>query len=160
MPEIRIKNENLTEISNIRHLEEIRMQKDQLGAPCVVLVYMKELFTDAREPEVREFFRNAPFLTVLVPDSPDDVYVALANLFDLVMTSDEAETYFEKAFAGKSAVQCREITECFVKARTGSPEDVLTQESKAFYRLMNLKNQEQEDAPEQNVPENQENAFL
>ena len=160
MPEIRIRNENLTEIRNIRHLAEISMQKDRLGTPCAVLVYMNELFTDAREPEVCGFFRNAPFLTVLVPDSPDDVYVSLAKQFDLVMTAEEAETYFEKAFAGKTSFQCREITECFVKARNGSPEDVLMQESRAFYRLMKLKNQNPDDAPDQNVPENQEDAFL
>ena len=159
MPEIKIKNENLTEIKNLNQLAEILTVKEQFGTPCVLLVYMGKSFTDNRNSEVREFFRNAPFLMVLVPDSLDDVYVSLAKLFDLVMTSDEAETYFEKAFAGKSAVQCREITACFLKARNGSLEDVLVQESKAFYRLMHLKNQNPEDAPEQNVPENQENAF-
>jgi|GEM_PF-266501 len=159
MSNIRIRNENLTEVRNISRLAELAMQKDGLGTPCAVLVFMNETFTDDRVPEVREFFRNAPFLTVLIPDAPDDVHVSLAKLFDFMMTAEEADTYFNQAFAGKTAVQCREITDCFLKSRNGSPEDVLAQESKAFYRLMHLKNQEQEDAPEQNVPENQEDAF-
>lgn len=128
------KNENTTEIRDISDLTSLAGA--DIGSPALLIVYMTEN-TSAGE-SAKEFFRNAPFITVAAGDiSNADVL----SLFDLSVSEDDAAELPGKLYKDKSRSQIDEINAIFIAARKGaSQEELLTMESKAFYRLMADKN--------------------
>ena len=100
-----------TEVSGISSLNELTGA--ELGTPCLLIVMGSNISADTDNADLDGFFRNAPFLTALADDAPSE---ELSKRFDMV------------------------IPTCFIKARTGTAEEVLDCESRAFYRLMAVKN--------------------
>ena len=127
--------EYVTEVSGISSLSEL-IGAD-LGSPCMLIVKGGSISTDAGNSELDGFFRNAAYLTALADNEPSE---ELAKRFDMVISADEADEWTERLFKDKTKWAADQITACFVKARTGTAEEVLDCESRAFYRLMAVKN--------------------
>ena len=128
------KTDTVTEISEISGLS--CLEGADIGSPALLIVHISgNVGTDE---SIRNFFLNAPFITAAA-GSPSDG--SLSGLFDLVITEEEAAELPEKLYKDKSLRQINEINDIFIAARKGaSQEELLTMESKAFYRLMAEKN--------------------
>lgn len=129
------KEEFVTKISNADSIKEINASRDELGSPCMLIVYgIADLNTEEGFPA------DTPFITAFAADDTKNVSSSVRNCFDLVISTENADEYVQKLFKDKSRSQINEINACFIAARSGSQEDVLSCESKAFYRLMAEKN--------------------
>lgn len=129
------KEEFVTKISNADSIKEINASREELGSPCMLIVYgIADLNTEEGFPA------DTPFITAFAADDTENVSSSVRNCFDLVISTENADEYVQKLFKDKSRSQINEINACFIAARNGSQEDVLSCESKAFYRLMAEKN--------------------
>lgn len=132
----------VTKVCRINSLYELLNNTEQFGEPCLLMIFTDCNTVlgadDAEKAAVKEFLENAPFMSAVVSD--DDVNSELASAADLVLKASEADEYTEKLFKDKTKKQVAEITACFTAARKASAEEVLTVESRAFYRLMADKN--------------------
>lgn len=126
--------EYTTEISGISSLSELIGA--ELGEPCLLIIKDSKITGDISD-DIRKFFTNAPFLTALADDTPDE---ETAKLFDMVIPSEGTDDWTARLFKDKTKWAAAQITACFVKARTGTAAEVLDCESRAFYRLMAVKN--------------------
>ena len=86
------------------------------------------------------FPADTPFITAYAAAEDECVSDSIRKAFDLVISAEGTDEYVEKLFKDKTKMKINEINKCFITARNGSQEDVLTCESKAFYRLMAVKN--------------------
>ena len=138
-----IKNNGIvTEVCGISSLYQLTEIKEQLGEPCLLIIYT-DISTvlgddDAQKAAARDLLANAPFMSAVASD--DEINSEISSAADLVLKASEAEEYTEKLFKDKTKKQVSEITACFTAARKASAEEVLTIESRAFYRLMADKN--------------------
>ncbi len=134
--------EFITEIYEISSLYQILCEKNQIGEPYLLLVYLdNQTITGANDKEksaVAEFFGSLPYVTAIVSDEPlkDDI----SSLFDFTLTKDEVESFTDKLYNEKTKKQIDEINACFKIKGENSAEKILELESKAFYRLMAEKN--------------------
>lgn len=132
----------ITEVCRISSLYQLLDQREQLGEPCLIMIFVDSktvLGSNGTEKAaVRDFLENAPFMSAVVSD--DEISDELSSAADLVLKASNAQEYTEKLFKDKTKKQIAEITACFTAARKGSAEDILAVESKAFYRLMADKN--------------------
>ncbi len=128
-------SEFVTEISEITALEELLSVKT--GSPCLLIVQDDGQLTAGNPEALHEFFAAAPFLTALASENPDP---ETTGFFDMIIPPQDTQAYAAALFRDKTPMQNREITACFVTARSGTAEDVLTSESRAFYRLVAEKN--------------------
>lgn len=126
--------EYTTEISGMTSLSALLGA--ELGNPCLLIVKNSRI-SGGISDDIRDFFTKAPFLTVLADDEPSE---ELAELFDMVIPAEGIDEWTARLFKDKSKWAADQITACFVKARTGSASEVLDCESRAFYRLMAVKN--------------------
>ena len=126
--------EYTTEISGLTSLGALL--DAELGSPCLLIVKNSKISGDISD-DVRDFFTKAPFLTALADDKPSE---ELAELFDMVIPAEGIDEWTARLFKDKSKWAADQITACFVKARTGTAAEVLDCESRAFYRLMAVKN--------------------
>lgn len=125
----------VTEVREAQSLSQVCGDTAVLGQPCMLIVYGSADFAaDASFPE------DIPFITAFAADDTDSVSGDVRNAFDLIIAAETADEYTEKLFKDKTAKQIHEINKCFIAARTGSQEDILACESRAFYRLMAEKN--------------------
>ena len=136
------KNGYAVKATDISSLYELVGSAEQLSNACLVIVYPQSSTvvgnTEEEISAVREFLRNAVFITAAAFD--DDADENLAHEFDLRLKSSEIDEYVEKLFKDKTEKQIKEINACFTASRTAPAEKVLEIESKAFYRLMADKN--------------------
>ena len=129
------KEEFVTKISNADSIKEINASREELGSPCMLIVYgIADLNTEEGFPA------DTPFITAFAADDTENVNSSVRNCFDLIICAENADEYVRNLFKDKSRSQINEINACFIAARNGSQEDVLSCESKAFYRLMAEKN--------------------
>ena len=129
------KEEFVTKISNADSIKEINAAREELGSPCMLIVYgIADLNTEEGFPA------DTPFITAFAADDTENVSSSVRNCFDLVISTENADEYVRNLFKDKSRSQINEINACFIAARNGSQEVVLSCESKAFYRLMAEKN--------------------
>ena len=129
------KEEFVTKISNADSIKEINASREELGSPCMLIVYgIADLNTEEGFPA------DSPFITAFAADDTENVSSSVRNCFDLIICAENADEYVRNLFNDKSRSQINEINACFIAARNGSQEDVLSCESKAFYRLMAEKN--------------------
>ena len=126
--------EYTTEISGLDSLSGLI--NTEIGSPCLLIVKDSKISGDISD-DIRKFFTNAPFLTVLADDEPSE---ELAKLFDMVIPAEGIDEWTAILFKDKTKWAADQITACFVKARTGTAAEVLDCESRAFYRLMAVKN--------------------
>ncbi|MCQ2469499.1 MAG: hypothetical protein MJ100_06795 [Ruminococcus sp.] len=126
-----INNEFYAVISGISALSELT--GIQFGQPSLVIADGNGISSVGDISKVTEFFRNAPFMTALAADAPDN---EISRFFDMVIPAGNVDEYAQKLFKDKTPKQAAEITACFTAARNNSAEKVLECESKAFYRLM------------------------
>ncbi len=135
-------NNAVTEVLGISSLYQLINSAEQLGSPCLLLIFTQPdtaLGSDEKEKEaVKSFLANAPFMSAVVSD--DEISDELISASDIVLKASEVSEYTEKLFKDKSQKQISEITACFTAARNSSAEEVLNIESRAFYRLMAEKN--------------------
>ena len=124
-----------TEVSGISSLSELTGA--ELGTPCLLIVMGSNIPADTDNADLDGFFRNAPFLTALADDAPSE---ELSKRFDMVIPTEGTDDWTARLFKDKTKWAADQITACFVKARTGTAEEVLDCESRAFYRLMAVKN--------------------
>ena len=128
------KTDTLTEIREISDLGSLAGA--DIGSPALLIVYTDD--NVGTDDNIRDFFLNAPFITAAAGVTQGS---STASLFDLVLTVEEAQELPEKLFKDKSRRQINEINDIFIAARKGaSQEELLTMESRAFYRLMADKN--------------------
>ena len=132
----------VTEVCRISSLYQLLDQKEQLGEPCLIMIFVDSKTVlgsnDTEKAAVRDLLANAPFMSAVVSD--DEICDELSSAADFVLKASNAQEYTEKLFKDKTKKQIAEITACFTAARKGSAEDVLNVESRAFYRLMADKN--------------------
>ena len=132
----------ITEVCQISSLYQLLDQREQLGEPCLIMIFVNSKTVlgsnDTEKAAVRSLLSNAPFMSAIVSD--DEISDELSSAADLVLKASNAQEYTEKLFKDKTKKQVAEITACFTAARKGSAEDVLNVESRAFYRLMADKN--------------------
>ena len=126
--------EYTTEVSGMTSLSELL--DSELGSPCLLIVKNSKI-TGGISNDIRDFFTKASFLTALAEDEPSE---ELAELFDMVIPAEGIDEWTARLFKDKSKWAADQITACFVKARTGTAAEVLDCESRAFYRLMAVKN--------------------
>lgn len=132
----------VTEICDISSLYELLGKEEQLGEPCLLLIYTDSSTVlgrdDSEKEAVRSFLAQAQFMTAIAyrEGTPGELTAAA----DMSVKADEAEGFIEKLFKDKTAKQVKEINSCFIAARTSDAKAVLDAESRAFYRLMADKN--------------------
>ena len=126
--------EYTTEVSGISSLSELT--EAELGNPCLLIVHGSNI-TAEKNDITYNFFRNAPFLTALADDRPDE---DISEYFDMVIPTEDVDKWTERLFSDKTKWAADQITACFVKARTGTADEVLDCESRTFYRLMAVRN--------------------
>lgn len=129
------KKEYVTEVSGITSLGEL-IGAD-LGSPCMLIVHGSSISADIDNKDIVDFLTNIQCVTALADDEPSE---ELSELFDMVIPEDGIDEWTARLFKDKSKWAADQITACFVKARTGTAEEVLDCESRAFYRLMAVKN--------------------
>lgn len=135
--------EFVTQVQGLKDLSELVENADKLGQPCLLMVYPSEnaLLTSGKdEKAIQDFFADAAFMTAVVTDENANISEQAISLFDLKVSSENADEYADKLFNEKTKKQVDEITACFTAARKGSAQEVLDCESRAFYRLMAEKN--------------------
>ena len=126
-----VNNEFYAEISGISALSEL--VGIQFGQPSLVIIKGDGISSVGDINAVTEFFRNAPFMTALAADAPDE---NISRFFDMVIPAENIGDYTHKLFKDKNPKQVAAITACFTAARNYNADKVLECESKAFYRLM------------------------
>ena len=127
-----IKNDEfVTEASGIASLSELT--EADLGTPCMLIVHGSGISADISDEKIRDFFVNAPFVTALADDEPDN---SISELFDMVIPTEDISGFTAKLFKDKTRFQAEQINTCFIAARKGSQADILDCESRAFYRLL------------------------
>ena len=124
--------EFVTFVTGAESVSELLGSMESLGSPCVLIVK-----TDASFSADAAFPADIPFITAIAADE-GQLPEKAGDVFDILLTSEEAEGYAEKLFKDKTKFQADQITACFIAARQG--KDVLGCASRAFYRLMEVKN--------------------
>jgi len=136
------KTEIITSVCQISSLYQLLDAREQLGEPCLLLIHTDNGTVlgsdDSEKAAVRKFLAEAPFMSAVVSDGSADSETAGAA--DMFIKADEADEYVEKLYKDKTKKQITEINACFIAARKAPAEEVLSIESKAFYRLMADKN--------------------
>ena len=127
--------EFVTEVRGAGSVSEICGAAESLGEPCMLIVYGGEGF-DCEGG----FPADVPFITAYAASEGETVSDGIRAAFDLVISAEGVDEYTGKLFKDKSKWAVNEINKCFIAARKGSQEDILTCESRAFYRLMAAKN--------------------
>ena len=129
------KKELVTEVREASSVSQLCENISELGQPCLLVVCDNGSFSaDGSFPA------DLPFITAFAADDIAVVSDDVRNSFDLVTDASGIDEYTEKLFKDKTRKQINEINQCFIIARKGSQEDILAQESRAFYRLMAEKN--------------------
>lgn len=136
------KNEITAKVSQISSLYQLLDSKEQLGEPCLLLIYTDSSTVlgadDSEKSAVKAFLSDAQFMSAIVSEGePSEELRAAA---DMCIKAEEADEFVEKIFKGKTKKQIQEINACFTAARKAPAEKVLELESRAFYRLMADKN--------------------
>lgn len=127
--------EFVTEVRGAGSVTEICGALSSFGEPCMLIVYGSGNFSaDGSFPA------DVPFITAYAAGEGENVSDGVRAAFDLVISAEGIDEYTGKLFKDKTKWQVNEINKCFIAARTGSQEDVLACESRAFYRLMAAKN--------------------
>lgn len=129
------KKEFVTSVLGAASISEVCSDIKAYGEPCMLIVFGGADFAaDGGFPD------DLPFITAFAADEPESVSSEVRERFDLVISSENTDEYTEKLFKDKSEAQIKEINKCFITARNGSQKDILECESRAFYRLMAMKN--------------------
>ena len=136
------KNEITAKVSQISSLYQLLDSKEQLGEPCLLLIYTDSSTVlgadDSEKSAVKAFLSDAQFMSAIVSEGePSEELRAAA---DMCIKAEEADEFVEKIFKDKTKKQIKEINACFIAARKAPAEKVLELESRAFYRLMAEKN--------------------
>ena len=136
------KNEITAKVSQISSLYQLLDSKEQLGEPCLLLIYTDSSTLlgadDSEKSAVKAFLSDAQFMSAIVSEGePSEELRAAA---DMCIKAEEADEFVEKIFKDKTKKQIQEINACFIAARKAPAEKVLELESRAFYRLMADKN--------------------
>lgn len=136
------KNEITAKVSQISSLYQLLDSKEQLGEPCLLLIYTDSSTVlgadDSEKSAVKAFLSDAQFMSAIVSEGePSEELKAAA---DMCIKAEEADEFVEKIFKDKTKKQIQEINACFIAARKAPAEKVLELESRAFYRLMADKN--------------------
>ncbi|SFW39755.1 hypothetical protein [Ruminococcus flavefaciens] len=136
------KNEITAKVSQISSLYQLLDSKEQLGEPCLLLIYTDSSTVlgadDSEKSAVKAFLSDAQFMSAIVSEGePSEELRAAA---DMCIKAEEADEFVEKIFKDKTKKQIQEINTCFIAARKAPAEKVLELESRAFYRLMADKN--------------------
>lgn len=136
------KNEITAKVSQISSLYQLLDSKEQLGEPCLLLIYTDSSTVlgadDSEKSAVKAFLADAQFMSAIVSEGePSEELRAAA---DMCIKAEEADEFVEKIFKDKTKKQIQEINACFIAARKAPAEKVLELESRAFYRLMADKN--------------------
>jgi hypothetical protein len=136
------KNEITAKFSQISSLYQLLDSKEQLGEPCLLLIYTDSSTVlgadDSEKSAVKAFLSDAQFMSAIVSEGePSEELRAAA---DMCIKAEEADEFVEKIFKDKTKKQIQEINACFTAARKAPAEKVLELESRAFYRLMADKN--------------------
>ena len=136
------KNEITAKVSQISSLYQLLDSKEQLGEPCLLLIYTDSSTVlgadDSEKSAVKAFLSDAQFMSAIVSEGePSEELRAAA---DMCIKAEEADEFVEKIFKDKTKNQIQEINACFIAARKAPAEKVLELESRAFYRLMADKN--------------------
>lgn len=136
------KNEITAKVSQISSLYQLLDSKEQLGEPCLLLIYTDSSTVlgadDSEKFAVKAFLSDAQFMSAIVSEGePSEELRAAA---DMCIKAEEADEFVEKIFKDKTKKQIQEINACFIAARKAPAEKVLELESRAFYRLMADKN--------------------
>lgn len=136
------KNEITAKVSQISSLYQLLDSKEQLGEPCLLLIYTGSSTVlgadDSEKSAVKAFLSDAQFMSAIVSEGePSEELRAAA---DMCIKAEEADEFVEKIFKDKTKKQIQEINACFIAARKAPAEKVLELESRAFYRLMADKN--------------------
>ena len=136
------KNEITAKVSQISSLYQLLDSKEQLGEPCLLLIYTDSSTVlgadDSEKSAVKAFLSDAQFMSAIVSEGePSEELRAAA---DMCIKAEEADEFVEKIFKDKTKKQIQEINACFTAARKAPAEKVLELESRAFYRLMTDKN--------------------
>ena len=136
------KNEITAKVSKISSLYQLLDSKEQLGEPCLLLIYTDSSTVlgadDSEKSAVKAFLSDAQFMSAIVSEGePSEELRAAA---DMCIKAEEADEFVEKIFKDKTKNQIQEINACFIAARKAPAEKVLELESRAFYRLMADKN--------------------
>lgn len=137
------KNEITAKVSQISSLYQLLDSKEQLGEPCLLLIYTDSSTVlgadDSEKSAVKAFLSDAQFMSAIVSEGePSEELRAAA---DMCIKAEEADEFVEKIFKDKTKKQIQEINACFIAARKAPAEKVLELESRAFYRLMADKNE-------------------
>jgi hypothetical protein len=135
-------NEITAKVSQISSLYQLLDSKEQLGEPCLLLIYTDSSTVlgadDSEKSAVKAFLSDAQFMSAIVSEGePSEELRAAA---DMCIKAEEADEFVEKIFKDKTKKQIQEINACFIAARKAPAEKVLELESRAFYRLMADKN--------------------
>ena len=135
-------NEITAKVSQISSLYQLLDNKEQLGEPCLLLIYTDSSTVlgadDSEKSAVKAFLSDAQFMSAIVSEGePSEELRAAA---DMCIKAEEADEFVEKIFKDKTKKQIQEINACFTAARKAPAEKVLEIESRAFYRLMADKN--------------------
>ncbi|MBP5580877.1 MAG: hypothetical protein J6X85_03655 [Ruminococcus sp.] len=136
------KDEITARVSQISSLYQLLENKEQLGEPCLLLIYTDSSTVlgadDSEKSAVKTFLTDAQFMSAVVSEGePSEELKAAA---DMCIKAEEADEFVEKIFKDKTKKQIQEINACFTAARKAPAEKVLEIESRAFYRLMADKN--------------------
>lgn len=136
------KNEITAKVSQISSLYQLLDSKEQLGEPCLLLIYTDSSTVlgadDSEKSAVKAFLSDAQFMSAIVSEGePSEELRAAADMY---IKAEEADEFVEKIFKDKTKKQIQEINACFTAARKAPAEKVLELESRAFYRLMADKN--------------------
>ena len=136
------KDEITARVSQISSLYQLLENKEQLGEPCLLLMYTDSSTVlgadDSEKSAVKTFLTDAQFMSAVVSEGePSEELKAAA---DMCIKAEEADEFVEKIFKDKTKKQIQEINACFTAARKAPAEKVLEIESRAFYRLMADKN--------------------
>lgn len=135
-------NEITARVSQISSLYQLLDNKEQLGEPCLLLIYTESSTVlgadDSEKSAVKSFLADAQFMSAIV--SEDEPSEELRAAADMCIRADEADEFVEKIYKDKTKKQIQEINACFIAARKAPAEKVLEIESRAFYRLMADKN--------------------
>lgn len=137
-----INTETTARVSQISSLYQLLENKEQLGEPCLLLIYTDSSTVlgadDSEKSAVKTFLTDAQFMSAVVSEGePSEELKAAA---DMCIKAEEADEFVEKIFKDKTKKQIQEINACFIAARKAPAEKVLEIESRAFYRLMADKN--------------------
>ncbi|WP_303805239.1 hypothetical protein [Ruminococcus flavefaciens] len=136
------KNEITAKVSQISSLYQLLDSKEQLGEPCLLLIYTDSSTVlgadDSEKSAVKAFLSDAQFMSAIV--SEGEPLEELRAAADMCIKAEEADEFVEKIFKDKTKKQIQEINACFIAARKAPAEKVLELESRAFYRLMADKN--------------------